>query len=127
MKPFFIVLKLTRHILGNAIYFIDLIFPPIRIRRSLQEQKRINYILNKHSLYQYKLCPFCVKVRRFLKKYNLDLRFKNPSKEPESRDQLLRLGGKVKVPCLCIEDNGKSKWLYESSEIIKYLKKKISL
>jgi glutathione S-transferase len=34
---------------------------------------------------------------------------------------LEQLGGKFKVPCLRIEENGQSTWLYESKAIIAYL------
>jgi glutathione S-transferase len=34
---------------------------------------------------------------------------------------LLAEGGKVKVPCLHIQDEGQSRWLYDSNAIIAYL------
>ncbi|WP_193678902.1 MULTISPECIES: glutathione S-transferase N-terminal domain-containing protein, partial [Gammaproteobacteria] len=41
--------------------------------------------------------------------------------DPQARQALLEGGGKVKVPCLRIEENGQVRWMYESSEIIAYL------
>tara|TARA_B100000989_G_C19505656_1_gene456408 strand:+ start:642 stop:1037 length:396 start_codon:yes stop_codon:yes gene_type:complete len=123
MNFFLIIIKLIRNVLGKTIYFFDFIFPPVKIKRSPVEQIKIDLILKSYALYQYKLCPFCVKVRRFLKKYNLKLEFKDPSIETLSRKELLEKGGKLKVPCLRIIKNGKIEWLYESTEIIKFLKK----
>jgi hypothetical protein len=39
------------------------------------------------------------------------------------REALVRGGGKAKVPCLKITDpSGKSEWLYESGEIVAFLR-----
>ena len=41
------------------------------------------------------------------------------------RDYLLQLkngGGKTQVPCLLIDNDGQEQWLYESGDIIAYLK-----
>ena len=44
-----------------------------------------------------------------------------------NRDDLVRGGGKAKVPCLKITDPaGKTQWLYESGEIIKYLRSRFA-
>ena len=41
----------------------------------------------------------------------------------QNREALTSGGGKAKVPCLKITDRaGKTQWLYESGEIIKYLR-----
>ena len=34
------------------------------------------------------------------------------------------LGGKVKVPCLRIEEAGGTRWMYESNDIIAYLEQR---
>ena len=39
----------------------------------------------------------------------------------EHRQALEQQGGRIKVPCLRIEENGQSTWLYESKAIIAYL------
>lgn len=40
-----------------------------------------------------------------------------------NREDLVRGGGKAKVPCLKITDQaGNSQWMYESGEIIQYLR-----
>ena len=37
------------------------------------------------------------------------------------RQELAEQGGKVKVPCLRIEEQGKVTWMYESSDIVAFL------
>ena len=56
---------------------------------------------------------------------NIELR--DASNNQEFRDELASQGGKIKVPCLRIErDDDTTQWLYESTEIIKYLESKFS-
>ncbi|MHA5666064.1 glutaredoxin family protein, partial [Pseudomonas aeruginosa] len=64
---------------------------------------------------------FCVKTRRAMHRLNLPMQLKDAMNDPQARQALLEGGGKVKVPCLRIEENGQVRWMYESSEIIAYL------
>jgi len=52
---------------------------------------------------------------------------KNISSDPEFKAELISGGGKKQVPCLRIEmENNKIQWLYESRDIIRYLRKTAS-
>jgi len=42
------------------------------------------------------------------------------------REQLEMGGGKVKVPCLRIEQGDDIRWLYESDEIIRFLEMRVA-
>lgn len=44
--------------------------------------------------------------------------------DPQHRQALQEGGGRVKVPCLRIEEDGKVTWMYESKDIIGYLEKR---
>ncbi|MNE21385.1 hypothetical protein D3C80_1145450 [compost metagenome] len=44
----------------------------------------------------------------------------------QHRQALLTEGGKIKVPCLRIEENGQTTWMYESKVIIDYLQKRFA-
>jgi glutathione S-transferase len=46
--------------------------------------------------------------------------------DPIARDRLLAGGGKLKVPCLHIQEEGQSRWLYESNAIIAYLEQRFA-
>jgi glutathione S-transferase len=46
--------------------------------------------------------------------------------DPIARDRLLAGGGKIKVPCLHIQEGGQSRWLYESNAIIAYLEQRFA-
>lgn len=46
--------------------------------------------------------------------------------DPVQRERLLAGGGKVKVPCLNIQEEGQSRWLYDSNAIIAYLEQRFA-
>lgn len=115
------MLKIIRLVLGSIIAFLDLITRGTKLKRSVQAQKKVEEELNKLSIYQFKLCPFCIKTRRALYKLNLPIKIFDAMNDPKSRNDLFELGGKVKVPCLRISDEGGDQWMYESGDIIAYL------
>ena len=75
----------------------------------------------KLSLYYSPWCPFCVRVVNALKRMSVKVELRDTG----DRDYLLQLkngGGKTQVPCLLIDNDGQEQWLYESGDIIAYLK-----
>ncbi len=78
------------------------------------------------SLYQFHACPFCVKTRRALHRLNVPMTLHDAKNDPVQRDRLLTGGGKAKVPCLHIQEDGQSRWLYESNTIIAYLEQRFA-
>lgn len=113
-------MKYIRKILGVIILALDAITRPRPMQRSEEEQERVDERIKKLSLYEFHTCPFCVKVRRALRKLNLNVELRDAKKE-EAGQELLNQGGKRKVPCLRIEESGQVKWMYESKDIIAYL------
>ena len=75
------------------------------------------------ALYQFKTCPFCIKVRQECRRLSLKIDFLDAQHNVPNREALVRGGGLAKVPCLKIGDEaGSSEWLYESDKIIDYLR-----
>lgn len=64
-------------------------------------------------------CPYCTKVLHFMNERKIVIQLHDITDGSGNRDDLLRIGGKVQVPCLII--NGAA--LYESSDIVAYLAK----
>ncbi len=111
-----------RWVLGRIILLIDFIFSPKKPKRSEQLQSEVDLSTAHLSLYQLPACPFCVKVRRAMKRGGLNIELKNINKDDALREELIAEGGKRTVPCLKITDkNQNASWLYESSEINTYL------
>ena len=55
-----------------------------------------------------------------MKRLNLKIETRN-AQAGEFREELLLMGGKIKVPCLKIEGEDETSWVYESDAIIAYL------
>jgi len=76
-------------------------------------------------LYQYEACPFCVKVRRALKRHALKIETRDVKRNQLAREELLAGDGELQVPCLRIEEGDQGyRWMYESSVIIRYLERR---
>ena len=117
------VVKALRLGLGYLIVGISFLTRPKKIKRSEEQQKKVNQLAESLSLYQFYACPFCVKVRRAMHRLNIPVATVN-AQQDLSRTELMEGGGKVKVPCLKIVENGEAKWLYESKDIITYLEQR---
>lgn len=114
------LLKLLREGLGRLIILISFFIPVKKIKRSADEQKCVDQATQSMSLYQFYACPFCLKTRRAFIRLGLNIDTRNAQKNP-SRADLSAGGGAIKVPCLRVENAEETIWMYESSEIIKYL------
>jgi len=119
-----LLINLIRNLLGGLIAAIDYITRGTKLKRTSQAQQQIEAELQKLSLYQFFACPFCIKTRRAMYKMNLPIVKRNASEGSPYREELLQGGGKIKTPCLRIEKDDGVEWLYESSEIIRYLEKR---
>ena len=75
-----------------------------------------------YSLYYYDACPFCQLVLRSLPNTNVEVELRNTLSDPENRKALIQGGGRSTVPCLRIEKDGQDQWMYESRDIVMYLK-----
>jgi len=123
MKWFFkIFFKTLRLIIGPVILFIDKITTPKGIKRPEEEQQKIDSEVTNLVLYQFKTCPFCIKVKRNNKRLSLNIETRDAQHNPTYREELLQGGGQIKVPCLkIVDDKGNDSWMYESDDILQYL------
>lgn len=128
MKLFFkLFFTAIRLIAGPIILFLNWITMPKSIVRPVDVQRNYDALSKNMVLYQFKTCPFCIKVRRENKRLALNIETRDAQHNPEHREQLLAGGGKVKVPCLKTSDeNGNTIWMYESKQIIQHLQEKFA-
>ena len=119
------LLKLLREGLGRLIVAISWIFSPKKIQRPPESQQSVDAAAANLSLYQFYACPFCIKTRRTIHRLNLPIAYRD-AQTGIYRDELSREGGRIKVPCLRIENSGKIEWMYESNDIIAYLEHNFS-
>ncbi len=76
-----------------------------------------------YALYHFPSCPYCARVRAFLDDAGLDIDLRNIHADPQALHDLRIGGGRTTVPCLRIQRGGDVRWLYESLDIIDYLKR----
>ncbi|RTZ61660.1 MAG: glutaredoxin [Gammaproteobacteria bacterium] len=112
-----------RNGLGALIVGIDKLTRPTPLERSPEKQAEVEQQLQNMSIYQFTGCPFCVKTRRAMHRLNLPIAYRDAKQSPW-REELERGGGKVQVPCLRIDEDGETRWMYESSDINQYMEER---
>ncbi|PCH95981.1 MAG: glutaredoxin [Gammaproteobacteria bacterium] len=121
-------MSLIRWPIGRLILLINFIFSPKSPKRKAEDQQKIDEKTLNLSLYQLPSCPFCVKVRRTMKREGLNIELRNINQKNDYREELIRDGGKRKVPCLRIEKtDGQVQWLYESNDVVAHLQQLVKV
>ncbi len=101
--------------------------PKAAVSRSAEAQAEVDRQCRSLALYQFRACPFCVKVRKEMARLDLSIERRDAQLDPEHRQALEAGGGRVKVPCLRIEQaDGSVEWLYESDAINAWLRKRFA-
>ena len=128
MRLFFkIFFRTLRFILEPFILLWDKLWVPKGVERSAEEQELMDQKTRNLSMYQFKSCPFCIKVRRQIKRQSLNIPLLDAQHNQQHREELLNGGGEVKVPCLkIVSDTGEVSWMYESNDIMQYLQDNFS-
>lgn len=93
------------------------------MERETDEQHVLDQITSNLTLYHYPTCPYCMRVRRVIDELSLNIEMKDISRDRAARKELITGGGKPTVPCLRNDTDNEITWLYESADIIHYLKK----
>jgi len=116
--------RLLRLILTPFMLLSEKLSTPKAIERSPEEQAKVDKATEHLALYQFRVCPFCIKVRKEMARLGLNIERRDAQHDSEHRETLLKGGGAVKVPCLLIMDEqGDERWLYESEDINDWLEK----
>jgi len=120
------LMKALRVGLGQLIILGDFLTRPSKKKRTPEAQAMVEASARDLTLYQFNACPFCVKTRRTLRRLNVPVALRDAKNNELDRQTLLNEGGKIKVPCLRIEEAGQTVWMYESKVIIDYLNQRFS-
>ncbi len=119
--------KLVHLVAGPVILAWEWLTSPDGVQRPADEQKTIDQHTSSMTLYHFRMCPFCVKVRRTIKRLSLDIETLDALRDAPAREQLLAGGGKIKVPCLKVTNQqGSETWMYESADIVRYLQERFA-
>ena len=116
------IFRSIRWLLGQLIVFIDWVTRPRPPTFSADKQAELDAIVSNMKLYQFKLCPFCVKTRRTIRRLGLNIETRDARYNPQWNRELVTQGGRYQVPCLRqLKDDGSLEWMYGSDDIIQYL------
>ena len=114
--------RTIRIIVGPIILFLDWLTTPKGMVRSVAEQQAVNDATRQLTLYQFKTCPFCMKVRRAGKRLSLNIEKRDAQHDVDARLELQQATGKTQVPCLkIVAADGSVKWMQYFDAIIQYL------
>ena len=119
--------KTLRLVLTPIVLLVNWLTTPKGLEREEAEQKKVDEACGAIIMYQFVSCPFCIKVRREMTRLSLNIETRDAQKDMQSREELLIGGGELKVPCLRITAaDGSVSWMYESADIIAYLRKQFA-
>ncbi len=118
------MINIFRNGLGYIIAFIAYIIPVSKVKRSSQEQTRVDEETMQYELYQFFACPFCIITRRTIRRLRLNIITRDAQGDTPYRAELLAKGGKIQVPCLKITEGESITWMYESADIKAFLEQK---
>ena len=118
------MMKIVRWFLSGLVLFVNFVTWPKAGKRESEQQGKVDEVTKQYSLYHFNACPFCVKVRRAMRRLNLKIELRDAKTQGPCRLELQQKGGKIKVPCLRIDHpDGETEWMYESGDIVAFLAK----
>lgn len=119
--------RTLRAILGPILLLKERMSAPEGLARSQEAQQEVDRQCRDLALYQFQTCPFCIKVRQEMRRLSLNIELRDTQHDETHREALLQGGGKPMVPCLRIlDDAGNSRWMYESGDIVAYLRERFA-
>ena len=119
--------RTLRVVLGPFMLLWEWLTRPKGVVRPVAAQALVDEDCRHLVLYQFKTCPFCIKVRQEMRRLSLAIEHRDAQHEGPHRDELITGGGKAMVPCLRItHEAGNVEWLYESGKIVTYLRQRFS-
>lgn len=116
-----------RLLLAPVVLISEKLSTPKTVERSPEAQAEVDRACKDLALYQFRTCPFCVKVRKEIARLGLPIEVRDAQLDPDHRRELAEGGGRVKVPCLRIANaDGQVEWLYESDDINAWLQQRFA-
>jgi len=96
------------------------------LQRAAARQEQVDRDTRLMALYHSPLCTHCLRVRRAIWRLSLRIELRSIIENPHWGHELRLQGGKRQVPCLRISHPDHTEWLYESDDIVSFLKVRFS-
>lgn len=114
-----------RLILTPIMLIMERLSTPASISRTPAQQVVLDEAASQLALYQFRACPFCIRVRKELARLGLSVETRDAQNDGLHRDALKNGGGRIKVPCLLVRhEDGQEEWMYESDVINNWLRQR---
>ena len=97
-----------------------------RVERDAAAQAAVDAATADLALYHYDTCMFCARVRQAIDALGLRIELRDVMTEREHYRDLALNGGRTTVPCLLVgkDDLAGGQWMYESADIIAWVKER---
>lgn len=128
MKPLIrLFFRTLRLLLGPVMLLKERLTRPAAMQRAAEKQAEVDRQCQALTLYQFKTCPFCIKVRQEMHRLALPVEKRDAQHDGVAREELLQATGATKVPCLKITAaDGSARWLGDSGAINAYLRERFA-
>ena len=90
--------KTLRIVLGPVMLLKEALTRPQGMVRSTAGQDSVDQSCSALALYQYKTCPFCIKVRQEMRRLSLKITQVDAQPEGPARAELTQQGGHTRYP-----------------------------
>jgi glutaredoxin len=118
-----IFFKTLRIVIGPVMLLWEFVTRPKGLVRPPALQAGVDQQCRSIIFYEYRTCPFCIKVRQEMRRLSLKIERRDAQKKGQNREDLARGCGQTKVPCLKITDQlGHTEWMTDSGAIVTYLR-----
>ena len=92
----------VRILLAPVMLISEKLSTPSAVERSPEEQARVDAECQKLALYQFRTCPFCIKVRKEMARLGLNIELRDAQLDPDHKQALLEggenEGGELPLP-----------------------------
>lgn len=111
----------SRRLKGITLELVDRCWPVRPQMRTQDERAQLDRESRRMHLYYTRGCPASISVKRHCEKLGLRVVIKDVQHLSSYRNELIFGGGQPKVPCLRVDDDQGSQWLYSPETIRAYL------
>jgi len=129
MKPLIrLFFRTLRIVLGPFLLLWEGLSRPKPVVRAPALQAQVDQACRSLALYQFKTCPFCLKVRQEMHRLALPVEQRDAQHDLQNKAELLQGSGRDQVPCLKVTDaTGQVQWIKDSAVIISYLNQRFAV
>ena len=122
-----LTMNFTKHCTGKVYQWVDRLIP-VRVQpRTTEEVDLLERESRRMHLYVAQNCATSINVQRHCHRLGLRVVRKDVQRVNAYLNELLSGGGEPQVPCLRIESEEGTQWLYNSPAILKFLEHRFRL